>query len=39
MPNCDETAALLCELDHIIDGDRFPLSPRILEGYPRQAKT
>ena len=26
----DETAALLRELDHIIDGDRFPLSPRIL---------
>ena len=25
----DETAALLRELDHIIDGDRFPLSPRI----------
>ena len=25
----DETAALLRELDHIIDSDRFPLSPRI----------
>ena len=25
----DETAALLRELDHIIDGDRFPLSLRI----------
>ena len=25
----DETAALLRELDHIIDGDRFPLSSRI----------
>jgi hypothetical protein len=26
----DETAVLLRELDHIIDSDRFPLSPRIL---------
>jgi len=26
----DETAALLHELDHIIDSDRYPLSPRIL---------
>ena len=25
----EETAALLDELDRIIDGDRFPLSPRI----------
>ena len=25
----DETAALLREIDHIIDGDRFPLLPRI----------
>jgi hypothetical protein len=25
----EETAALLKELDSIIDGDRFPLSPRI----------
>jgi hypothetical protein len=25
----DETAALLRELDHIIDGDRYPFSPRI----------
>ena len=25
----NETAALLRELDHIIDGDRFPLLPRI----------
>ena len=25
----DETAALLRELDHIIDGDRYFLSPRI----------
>jgi hypothetical protein len=25
----DETAALLRELDSIIDGDRFPFSPRI----------
>ena len=30
----DEIAALLAELDRIIDGDRFPLSPhiRILTG-------
>src|SRR5215471_14555121 len=26
----DETAALLRELDNIIEGDRYPLSPRIL---------
>jgi hypothetical protein len=26
----DETAALLRELDNIIDNGRFPLSPRIL---------
>jgi hypothetical protein len=26
----DETAALLRELDQIIEGDRYPLSPRIL---------
>jgi len=26
----EETAGLLRELDDIIDGDRFPLSPRIL---------
>jgi hypothetical protein len=26
----DETAVLLRELDHIIEGDRFPLSPRVL---------
>jgi hypothetical protein len=26
----EETGALLRELDSIIDGDRFPLSPRIL---------
>jgi hypothetical protein len=25
----EETAALLVELDRIIDGDRYPLSPRI----------
>jgi hypothetical protein len=25
----EETAALLGELDHIIDGDRYPFSPRI----------
>jgi hypothetical protein len=25
----EETAALLRELDRIVDGDRFPLSPRI----------
>jgi hypothetical protein len=25
----EQTAALLSELDRIIDGDRFPLSPRI----------
>ena len=25
----EQTAALLRELDRIIDGDRFPLSPRI----------
>ena len=25
----EQTAALLAELDHIIDGDRYPLSPRI----------
>ena len=27
--NDEETAALLGELDHIIDGDRYPFSPRI----------
>ena len=26
----EETTALLRELDHVIDSDRFPLSPRIL---------
>jgi hypothetical protein len=26
----EENAALLRELDSIIDGDRFPLSPRVL---------
>jgi hypothetical protein len=25
----EEAAALLAELDHIIDGDRYPFSPRI----------
>jgi hypothetical protein len=25
----EESAALLRELDHIIDGDRYPFSPRI----------
>ena len=25
----EQTAALLSELDRIIDGDRYPLSPRI----------
>jgi hypothetical protein len=25
----EETAALLAELDRIIDGDRYPFSPRI----------
>ena len=25
----EETAALLGELDHFIDGDRYPFSPRI----------
>jgi hypothetical protein len=25
----EESAALLAELDHIIDGDRYPFSPRI----------
>jgi hypothetical protein len=30
MTNCDETAALLRELDTIIDSNRFPLAPRIL---------
>jgi hypothetical protein len=35
----EEAAALLAELDHIIDGDRYPLSPRIRtpDGDPRQA--
>src|ERR1700730_3274555 len=27
--NDEESAALLAELDHIIDGDRYPFSPRI----------
>jgi hypothetical protein len=27
--NDEESAALLRELDHIIDGDRYPFSPRI----------
>jgi len=26
----EQTAALLGEIDRIIDGDRYPLSPRIL---------
>jgi len=30
----DEIAALLAELDRIIDGDRFPLSPRARTGKP-----
>jgi hypothetical protein len=34
----DETAALLRELDHMIDGDRFPLSPRILTLKPIRPK-
>jgi hypothetical protein len=25
----EESAALLAELDHVIDGDRYPFSPRI----------
>jgi hypothetical protein len=27
--SAEESAALLGELDHIIDGDRYPFSPRI----------
>ena len=36
----EETAALLRELDSIIDGDRYFLSPRIKtpKGDPRQAE-
>ena len=34
----DETAALLRELDHIIDGDRFPLSPGIITRYSPYAR-
>jgi hypothetical protein len=34
----EETAALLRELDHMIDGDRFPLSPRILTLKPIRPK-
>jgi hypothetical protein len=33
----EETAALLRELDHIIDGDRYPFSPRmqhVMSPYP-----
>jgi hypothetical protein len=37
----DEAAALIRELDRIIQDDRYPLSPRNfdIEGYPRQAPT
>jgi hypothetical protein len=33
--NDEQTSALLGELDRIIDGDHYPLSPRIqiLKGY------
>ena len=34
----EQTAALLCELDRIIDGDRYPLSPRIRTSREIRAK-
>jgi hypothetical protein len=36
--SAEESAALLAELDRVIDGDRYPFSPRIPDpvGDPRQ---
>jgi hypothetical protein len=34
--SAEETAALLRELDNIIDNTRFPLSPRITVGRRRR---
>jgi hypothetical protein len=33
----EESAALLAELDRIIDGDRYPFSPRIYAPPPAKA--
>jgi hypothetical protein len=35
----EQTEALMRELSQIIDGDRYPLSPRGSEGDPRDAPT